>query len=150
MNHPHIVTIYEIGADDGLDYIAMEFVPGQTLDQLIAGKGLTLPKAIGFAIQIASALARAHARGIIHRDVKPGNVMVNEEGAVKVLDFGLSKLIQPPASGEHGDTATLLDGPRTEEGTLVGTIAYMSPEQAEGAAMDARSDIFSLARCFTK
>lgn len=143
INHPHIVTIYEIGSEDGLEYIAMEYVAGQTLSEQIGRKGIPFAQAIPWAIQIADALGRAHARGIVHRDVKPGNVMVSESGAVKVLDFGLSKLLEPAATSEQDATATLADRPRSEEGKLVGTVAYMSPEQAEGRPVDARSDIFS-------
>src|SRR6478736_7221692 len=132
LNNPHIVTIYDIDQADGIDFIAMEFVPGKTLDQLIGRKGLRLNEALKYAIQIADALAQAHAAGIIHRDLKPSNIMVTENGLVKVLDFGLAKLAET-ATGEFGETATVRapGGPSTEEGTILGTTAYMSPEQAE-------------------
>jgi len=144
LNHPNIVHIYDISETDGIQFIAMEYVAGKTLDQLIGRKGLRLNEALKYAIQIADALAKAHAAGIIHRDLKPSNIMVTENGLVKVLDFGLAKLAET-ASGEFGETATVRapEGPNTEEGTIVGTIAYMSPEQAEGKKVDARSDIFS-------
>jgi serine/threonine protein kinase len=144
LNHPNIVHIYDIAEADGTPFIAMEYVPGKTLGQLIGRKGLPLGEALKHAIQIADALAKAHTAGIIHRDLKPSNVMVTEEGVVKVLDFGLAKLAEP-ATGEFGETATLRasEGPGTEEGTIVGTTSYMSPEQAEGKRVDARSDIFS-------
>jgi Tol biopolymer transport system component/tRNA A-37 threonylcarbamoyl transferase component Bud32 len=148
LNHPNIITIYDISSDNGIDFIAMEYVPGKALNQLIARKGLPLGDALKYAVQIAEALAAAHAAGIIHRDLKPGNVMVSgapeRAGFVKVLDFGLAKLTET-ATGEFGDTATLRasEGPSTEEGTIVGTTAYMSPEQAEGKKVDPRSDIFS-------
>jgi serine/threonine protein kinase/Tol biopolymer transport system component len=140
LNHPNIITVYEIGQAEGVDFIAMEFVPGKTLDQLIQRKGLRLAGALDYAIQVADALAAAHAAGIVHRDLKPGNLMVTESGVVKVLDFGLAK-----AAG-HADmerTETIGDAPETATGVIVGTMSYMSPEQAEGKKVDARSDIFS-------
>ena len=121
--------------------MVMEFVPGKTLDELIPRKGMRLNKALKVAVQIAEALAAAHAAGIIHRDLKPGNVMVTEDGRVKVLDFGLAKLAETVAPGEDEPTRTLK--PATEEGTILGTVAYMSPEQAQGKPVDARSDIFA-------
>jgi serine/threonine protein kinase len=144
LNHPNIVHIYDLADADGVQFIAMEYVAGKTLDQLIRRKGLRLNEALKYAIQIADALAKAHSAGIIHRDLKPSNIMVTENGLVKVLDFGLAKLAET-ATGEFGETATVRapEGPNTEEGTIVGTIAYMSPEQAEGKKVDARSDIFS-------
>ncbi len=145
LNHPNIVHIYDIAEADGVQFIAMEYVAGKTLDQLIGRKGLRFNEALKYSIQIADALAKAHSAGIIHRDLKPSNIMVTENGLVKVLDFGLAKLAET-AAGEFGETATVKapEGPNTEEGTIVGTIAYMSPEQAEGKKVDARSDIFSL------
>jgi serine/threonine-protein kinase len=131
LNHPNIITIYDIASEAGQDFILMEYVAGQTLSQLISGKGLPPKEAIKYALQIADALAAAHAKGIIHRDLKPGNLMVTEDGLVKVLDFGLAKLTEPSGPGESTATA------------VVGTVAYMSPEQAEGIRVDARSDIFS-------
>src|ERR1700680_1052037 len=147
LNHPNIVTIYDIDTQevDGkpIHYIAMEYVAGETLDHVIGRKGLGVRTAVKYAAQIADALAAAHAAGIIHRDLKPSNVMVTPQGVVKVLDFGLAKLNeegQADAFAEtvHGDGASL-----TEEGTILGTVAYMSPEQADGKRVDARSDIFS-------
>ncbi|MGA2147990.1 MAG: serine/threonine-protein kinase [Bryobacteraceae bacterium] len=140
LRHPNIVTIYDIDQHDGADYIAMEYIPGRTLDQLIGRKGLRLGEALKYGVQIADALSRAHAAGIVHRDLKPGNIMVDEHGLVKVLDFGLAKLTEP-TPGLDESTRTIK--PTTEEGTIVGTVAYMSPEQAEGKPLDARSDIFS-------
>src|SRR5271163_4681553 len=147
LNHANIVTIYDIDTQeiDGkpVRYIAMEFVAGETLDHLIGRKGLGVRTALKYASQIADALAAAHAAGIVHRDLKPSNVMVTPQGLVKVLDFGLAKLndeTEPDAFADtvHGDGA-----PLTEEGTILGTVAYMSPEQADGKRVDARSDIFS-------
>ena len=144
LNHPNIVHIYNIAEADGVQFIAMEYVSGKTLDQLIGRKGLRLNEALKYAVQIADALAKAHSSSIVHRDLKPSNVMVNESGLVKVLDFGLAKLAET-GTGEFGDTATVrtTEGQGTEEGTILGTTPYMSPEQAEGKKVDARSDIFS-------
>jgi serine/threonine protein kinase len=136
LNHPNIVTIHDISSDSGVDFIAMEYVNGRTLDQLIPSKGMRLNEALKLAIQIADALTRAHAVGIIHRDLKPANIMVDGHGHVKVLDFGLAKLTEVTTDDR---TVTM----KTEEGAIVGTAAYMSPEQAEGRQIDARSDIFS-------
>ena len=145
LNHPHIVHIYDIDQADGTDFIAMEYVAGTTLDQRIGHRGMRLNDALRYAVQIADALTKAHAAGIVHRDLKPSNVMVSADGVVKVLDFGLAKLIEPEL-GDEAVTATVhAEGkPLTERGVIVGTVAYMSPEQAEGRPVDARSDIFSL------
>jgi serine/threonine protein kinase len=140
LNHPNIITIHDISSDAGHDFIVMEYVAGKTLDQLIPRKGMRLGETLKIAVQIADALARAHAAGIIHRDLKPANVMVDEHGLVKVLDFGLAKLIEQGLS-EDESTATI--AVKTDEGAIVGTVAYMSPEQAEGKKLDARLDIFS-------
>jgi serine/threonine protein kinase len=140
LNHPNIFTIYDIGEQDGIDYIAMEYVAGKTLDALIPRKGMLLSETLRIAVQIAAGLERAHAARIVHRDLKPGNVIVGDDGQVKILDFGLAKLTERPMSTD-GVTETVR--PDTKEGTIVGTAAYMSPEQAEGRPVDARSDIFS-------
>jgi eukaryotic-like serine/threonine-protein kinase len=149
LSNRHIITIFDIdtGQVDGLpvDFIAMEYVAGKTLDRLTGRKGLRLNEALGYAIQIADGLAAAHNAGIVHRDLKPANVIVNENGEVKILDFGLAKLteIEEPdvfavTQSVHIDAAL-----RTEAGTIIGTVAYMSPEQADGHTVDARSDIFA-------
>jgi len=143
LNHPNIITIYDIDQVDGADFIAMEFVPGKALNQLIPRKVLRLNEAVKYAIQVADALRAAHAAGILHRDLKPGNVMVNESGMVKVLDFGLAKLTEQGGAGEFTRTETIAEAPETDEGMIVGTVSYMSPEQAEGKKVDARSDILS-------
>jgi eukaryotic-like serine/threonine-protein kinase len=144
LNHPHIVTIYGIDRDGDVDFIAMEYVAGRTLDQAIGRRGLKLADTLRLGVQIADALAAAHAAGIVHRDLKPGNVMVADNGSVKVLDFGLAKLTEVSESSAEGATRTIrADAPLTEKGTILGTISYMSPEQAEGKPVDARSDIFS-------
>jgi Tol biopolymer transport system component/predicted Ser/Thr protein kinase len=143
LNHPSIIVIHDIAAESGRDFIVMEYVAGKTLHELIGRKGLKLSETLKYAIQVADALATAHAAGIVHRDLKPANIMVTEKGSVKVLDFGLAKLTEADSGGE-GETLTARgEAPRTEEGTILGTVAYMSPEQAEGKKLDARSDIFS-------
>ncbi|HPW17167.1 MAG TPA: protein kinase [Candidatus Aminicenantes bacterium] len=145
LRHSNIVVIHDIASDRGLDFIVMELLEGKSLDELVGRKGLKLNDALGLAVQIADGLAKAHAAGIIHRDIKPTNVMVTADGLVKILDFGLAKLTEEVPGGEGGPTMTLgrEERPRTEEGYIVGTAAYMSPEQAEGKKVDARSDIFS-------
>jgi eukaryotic-like serine/threonine-protein kinase len=141
LNHPGIVTIHDINRSDGIDFIAMEYIVGKTLNRLIRRKGLPINEVLKYGVQIADALAAAHAAGIVHRDLKPANIMVTEKGLVKVLDFGLAKLTESSPVDKSGTTQTL--DPVTEEGTIIGTVAYMSPEQAEGKKVDARSDIFS-------
>lgn len=146
LNHPGIVTIYEIGSVDGADFIVMEFVPGRTLEQLIGRSGMPANQALKCGIQIAAALAKAHAAGITHRDLKPSNVIVGDDGRVRILDFGLAKLteVHAPSSQESQTrTAHIQETGHTAEGTLLGTFSYMSPEQAEGKPVDSRSDIFS-------
>jgi len=141
LNHPNIIVIHDIDEAEGVHYIAMEHVEGKTLDRLIARHGLRVNEALKYAVQMAAALAKAHSAGIVHRDLKPTNVMVTDDGLVKVLDFGLAKLTEA-APASDAETAVTLE-PTTEEGTIVGTVGYMSPEQAEGKAVDARSDVFS-------
>jgi Tol biopolymer transport system component len=141
LNHPNIIVIHDIDEAEGVHYIAMEHVEGKTLDRLIARHGLRVNEALRYAVQMAAALAKAHAAGIVHRDLKPTNVMVTDDGLVKVLDFGLAKLTEAAPTGDAETVATV--EPTTEEGTIVGTVGYMSPEQAEGKPVDARSDIFS-------
>ena len=139
LNHPNIVTVHGIAQAQGSDFLIMEYVPGKTLDQLIQRKGLPLKQALRYAIEIADALATSHDAGIVHRDVKPSNVIVNEQGRVKVLDFGLAKQGETPLE----DESTLTQAPITKAGLVFGTAAYMSPEQAQGKRADARSDIFA-------
>jgi serine/threonine protein kinase/Tol biopolymer transport system component len=147
LNHPNIVTIYAINSAevDGetVRYIAMEFIAGETLDHVIGSKGLRIRDALKYTVQIADALAAAHAAGIVHRDLKPSNVMVTPQGLVKVLDFGLAKLNETSETDAFADTMHGEGSPLTEDGTLLGTVSYMSPEQAEGKTLDSRSDIFS-------
>jgi serine/threonine protein kinase/Tol biopolymer transport system component len=145
LNHPNIITIYDIDRAEGVDFIAMEYVEGRSLDRLIPRNGLRLAEVLKYGIQIADALARAHAAGIIHRDIKPGNIMVTPDGRVKVLDFGLAKLAEVITDDSQAPTATMKadDAPSTGEGIILGTVAYMSPEQAQSLKLDARSDVFS-------
>ena len=144
LNHPGIVTVHDLGKADGLDFIVMELVEGETLADRIARGPIALGPALGIAVQVADALARAHAAGIVHRDLKPSNVMVTPDGTAKILDFGLAKLVEPPST-EGGDTLRLrrTDQGESAEGVLLGTVPYMSPEQASGKPVDARSDVFS-------
>jgi len=145
LNHPNIITIYDIDQVDSTDFIVMEYISGRTLDELIPRKGMRLSPALKYAVQIADALAKAHSAGIIHRDLKPSNIMVNEDGIIKILDFGLAKLTEQIQGDEFASTASVDIGakPVTEKGVIIGTVAYMSPEQAEGKQVDPRSDIFS-------
>ena len=140
LNHPNILTIHEIGSENGLHFITMEFIDGATLRQHSAQKRLTLPEVLDVSTQVASALMAAHAAGIIHRDIKPENLMVRPDGYVKVLDFGLAKLNEKNHRSDP-EAATIV---KTEPGMIMGTASYMSPEQARGQEVDARTDIWSL------
>ncbi|MCM3877305.1 MAG: serine/threonine-protein kinase [Thermoanaerobaculia bacterium] len=141
LNHPNVITIYDIGQAEQVSYIAMELVEGKTLRELCTAEPLPVRRAIGIAVQIAEGLAKAHASGIVHRDLKPENVMVSRDGYVKILDFGLAKLMEPE-SGELSASPTLAR-PETHPGTVLGTVGYMSPEQASGQPLDFHSDQFS-------
>ena len=145
LNHPNIITIHDIVSEGNTEYMVMEYVPGKTLVDLIPKGGLRLPVALKYAVQMADALTVAHNAGIVHRDLKPANVMVTESGLVKILDFGLAKLTDAsPMTQSGGDkTQTLGPAPLTVEGSIIGTVSYMSPEQAMGKKVDTRSDIFS-------
>lgn len=143
LNHPNIITIYEVNSEGGTDFIVMEFVRGATLSSLLKKRTLAFSEAIRYSIQIAHALTKAHAAGIIHRDLKPGNIMVTEDELVKVLDFGLAKF-DPAMETADGETSEATNQfTLTQPGAVTGTVAYMSPEQARGERVDARSDIFS-------
>jgi serine/threonine protein kinase/Flp pilus assembly protein TadD len=137
LNHPNICTIHEINDDNDVPFIAMEYVEGETLLQSIKDEGLDLAETLEIALQIADALAEAHAHGIVHRDIKPANIIINRRGQVKILDFGLAKKIVV-AKGE-AETQQLL----SQAGMILGTVAYMSPEQARGLALDERTDVWS-------
>jgi tRNA A-37 threonylcarbamoyl transferase component Bud32 len=142
LNHPNVVTVYDAGSCDGVDFIAMEYVPGETLGRRIPPQGMPVAEALAAARGVAAALAAAHAAGIVHRDLKPGNVMIRPDGVVKVMDFGLAKALTPPPGDEEATRTAHAVGD-TAPGTVLGTGPYMSPEQAEGKPVDARSDIFS-------
>ena len=143
LNHPAIVTLYSVEEADGLVFITMELVRGRSLRELLSeGAPLALPRTLAFASQIAEGLACAHASGVLHRDLKPGNVMITEDDRVKIVDFGVAKFFGPDSMWDaHGATATR---ERSSAGTIVGTVGYMSPEQALGKTLDARTDLFAL------
>src|SRR5437667_3780757 len=144
LNHPNIITIHEIDEADSVNFIATEFVDGETLRERMRGVPLKLGEVLDVAAQIAGALSAAHTAGIVHRDIKPENIMLRTDGIVKVLDFGLAKLTErlPPESVDADAATKALV--QTEPGVVMGTALYMSPEQARGLTVDARTDIFSL------
>src|SRR5207253_4573103 len=135
LNHPNILAVYDLGTYEGAPYIVSELLEGETLREGIAS--LPVRKAIDYAVQLANGLAAAHDKGIVHRDLKPENIFITADGRVKILDFGLAK-VNEPMRNEFSDT-DMLTGP----GTVMGTLAYMSPEQALGRPVDARTDVFS-------
>src|SRR5262249_54201243 len=147
LNHPNIAHIYEIGDSDGATFIAMEFIDGDTLREKIHYQQTDLGKLLRYLQHVADGLARAHAAGIVHRDLKPDNIMITRDGHAKILDFGLSKLIEPQTlnSNDSSQIATALIPQHSIPGTILGTVGYMSPEQAQGKSreIDQRSDIFS-------
>src|SRR5437868_4925968 len=144
LNHPNILTIYEMGDEAGRHYIVTEFIDGITLRKRMAGQPLELTEILEIAIQITGALEEAHGAGIIHRDIKPENVMIRKNGHVKVLDFGLAKLMERPAADQADTEAVTRALVQTDAGMVLGTSQYMSPEQARGKPVDARTDIWSL------
>src|SRR6266850_1310793 len=142
LNHAHICTLHDIGHQDGVDYLVMEYLEGETLADRLRKGPLPPDQALRHAMEIAGALDTAHRMGIVHRDLKPGNIMLTRTGA-KLLDFGLAKVVAPSPAGVSSTAMATQTTPMTQEGALVGTFPYMSPEQVEGKEVDARSDIFS-------
>src|SRR5262249_24797919 len=143
LNHPNIVTLHSIEEDHGTRFLTMELVDGQSLVGSVRPGGLPLPQVLELAIPVADALEAAHEKGVVHRDLKPANVMVTGEGRVKVLDFGLAKLVEPGPNLDATQAATIAS-PISHAGQVVGTVPYMAPEQLRGESVDARSDLFSL------
>src|SRR6476619_6786561 len=139
LSHPHICPVYDIGAHDGVDYLVMEYLEGENLAQRIAKGPLPIPEALRYAIQIADALDQAHRHGVVHRDLKPGNIMLTKSGA-KLLDFGLAKLRDPQSAVV---SARATEANVTVAGEVLGTLQYMAPEQLEGLDTDTRTDIFA-------
>jgi Tol biopolymer transport system component len=143
LQHPGIVSVYDVVESGGQVFIVMEYVSGETLEQRMGQRALPLSRGLRYAEQVADALARAHAAGIVHRDLKPSNVMVTEDDTAKILDFGLAKLAETPFPGDDAVTLSSGDAHLSREGAIAGTLAYMSPEQAAGKPVDARTDVFS-------
>ena len=143
LNHPNILTVFEVGTFNDSQYIATEYIKGKTLRHRMRESSMSLDEALGIALQVATALAAAHEAGIIHRDIKPDNIMIRDDGVVKVLDFGLAKLTEKNVETAEAEAETRAQF-NTEPGMIMGTAAYMSPEQARGHTLDPRSDIFSL------
>lgn len=147
LNHPHICTLYDVGEHDGQPFLVMELVEGESLKQRLARGALTPGEALSIGSQVCAALEAAHAKGIVHRDIKPANILLTPGGTVKILDFGLAKLRSTPQPAPEPTLATPSSGPEstiTVLGRVLGTASYMSPEQARGEDVDARSDLFSL------
>ncbi len=144
LNHPNIVTLFSVEDEEGVRFLTMELVEGQTLSDLVTPGGLPVPRILELAIPLTDALVAAHERGVIHRDLKPGNVMVTRDGRVKVLDFGLAKIAESAVAEQGATMAATVQAPISGEGQVLGTIPYMAPEQLRGEAVDARSDLFAL------
>ncbi|MBI3665713.1 MAG: serine/threonine protein kinase, partial [Acidobacteria bacterium] len=145
LNHPNILSIYDVGTHEGSPYLVSELLEGETLRQRLRGGPIPATKAIDFALETARGLAAAHEKAITHRDLKPENIFITNDGRVKILDFGLAKLTQP---AEGSEANALTESVLTESGAILGTVGYMSPEQASGRAVDFRSDQFSFGAVF--
>src|SRR6266446_6844669 len=143
LNHPHICILHDVGHQDGIDFLVMEYLEGETLAKLLEKGPVPLAQVLRYGVEVAGALDKAHRQGIIHRDLKPGNIMLTKSGA-KLLDFGLAKAAVPLTTRTTLTAAATRTTPVTQQGTIVGTFQYMSPEQIEGKELDVRSDIFSL------
>ncbi|HXI02301.1 MAG TPA: serine/threonine-protein kinase, partial [Candidatus Saccharimonadales bacterium] len=143
LSHPHVCTLHDIGHEEGVDFLVMERIDGESLASRLGGGALPMDEVLRYGVQMADALATAHRHGIVHRDLKPGNVMLTKSG-VKLLDFGLARMIEPQAEEVATTQMPTRAKPLTEEGSIVGTWQYMAPEQIEGRPADVRSDIFAL------
>ena len=142
LNHPHICTLHDIGSEDGVDFLVMEYLEGQTLAERLERGAFPMEEALRYGIQIADALGEAHRHGVVHRDLKPGNAILTKAG-IKLLDFGLAKIVAQPAPGADLSSLPTQNKPLTQEGTILGTFQYMAPEQLEGREADARTDMFA-------
>jgi serine/threonine protein kinase len=142
LDHPHICTLHDIGEQDGTEFLVMEFVEGEALAERLKKGALPLDSALRHAVEVADALEKAHRQGVVHRDLKPGNIMISKEGA-KLLDFGLAKISDVPGLGEGGSALPTQEKPLTEKGAILGTFQYMAPEQLEGKDADSRTDVFA-------
>src|SRR4030095_4265941 len=142
LNHPNILAVYDVETHDGAPYVVYELLEGETLRERLRGGALSARKAVEFAVQIANGLSAAHGKGIVHRDLKPDNIFITNDGHLKILDFGLAKLVEPNPNVEH-QTDVLTRKATTDPGAVMGTAGYMSPEEVRGRPVDHRTDIFS-------